>query len=43
MEWRHAPLFDGICENADIAYIVMLVVSLVILLYPHRGKREANC
>ena len=43
MEWRHTPLFDGICENADIAYIVMFVVSLVILLYPHCGKREGSC
>ena len=43
MEWRHTPLFDGICENADIAYIVMFVVSLVILLYPYRRKREGSC
>lgn len=43
IEWRHTPLFDGICENADIAYIVMFVVSLVILLYPSREKCKSSC
>lgn len=40
MEWRHNPFFDGICDYADAAYVVMFAVSLALLIFPLQKKAK---
>ena len=40
MEWQHNPFFDNICACAEVAYAVMFAVSLAMLLYTPRWKKD---
>ncbi len=41
IQWNHNPFFDAVCVFAEVFYILMFVVSLIILIYsPHLNKKN---
>ena len=43
VQWRPNPVYYGICDCSDIAYVVMFMVSLVVLIYtPRRAKNKTK-
>lgn len=43
VQWRPNPVYYGICDCSDIAYVVMFMISLVFLIYtPRRAKNKTK-
>ena len=43
VQWRPNPVYYGICDCSDIAYVVMFMISLVFLVYtPRRAKNKTK-
>jgi len=43
VQWRPNPVYSGICDFSDIAYVVMFMTSLVILIYtPRQAKKKTK-